>query len=720
MCNLLLLIIFEIASSSTEVLKYTLVSDTNTWVVSVNVPNGGPSFEVLPALMYGTWVNIPGSHWIWDGDNSDLITAVFTKIFYLYCQVNSITLIVSADDNLQTLFNNQDDSCSRNGLYASTLTCSIGSFAVQGLNNLTFIVTNSGLDAGLLYQLNIQFRYDPASYSGNCICEYINYYWDDANSDCELCHESCYNCTGPLKTNCISCLTGYYLSESSSCLSCNQDCVACNQSNICLNCIALNSSPNKDMGCSCNSGYYNSTPLSSISGCLLCYSDCETCNNSHTCKACKDPNSIPSSILGCECIENYYRDSNHKCTPCPSSCVNGCIDASHCKICKDSGCEVCIGKNLDYCTKCYEKYILAHGNCIYCTPNEYFNKIDNSCYPCNKTCLTCSNLYECTSCYSFSALDSNHACVCDLGYYGNADQCIRKLFSALYTINSKNVVTIIFTEPLQSYLTEQDIQIMINNTQQNYKIINITIDSYEIDIEFVENYGVNYTLYIKFVKTMTSSTNSLLYNQVLEINLYSPEDNSEINKINDAKAKATKGATIGLSFVFGNSFITFDPTSLFSFLNTAELFSIFFLFNLPIESALSAFFYSLKIEKLLPNALDAIFDKNLGKKLPENYSKFGMETNLILISSGVGLSILMLYIVLYGFLKLIKFFLPRLNKITDLLLKSFEYRVFLRFWIQSYQDILFNFIIEITYNDFGNWLLIVDFIVAIFLMVLYK
>lgn len=415
-------------------------------------------------------------------------------------------------------------------------------------------------------------------------------------------------------------------------------------------------------------------------------------------------------------ISSYYSNTS-ECDACQSNCTYGCRDANDCNLCTDKNCLVCTDYSQNSCTKCGCKYKLVNGNCIFNRPNEYYDNITRLCYQCYETCLTCNSLYECTSCYPFSTLYSNYTCICDLGYHWNTTQCSRNFFSAVCSANTNNIVKIIFKEPLENNLIKENIQVRINDSPQSYEIVYINFETYELDITFVNDVETNDKLYITFMSNITSNKNSLLNTKVLETFLYPTEGFAEANKIKKIKAFATEGVTVGLSTVFGSSFITFDPTSLFNFLNTAEILAIIFLFNLPVGSALPTFLCNLRVQKNLPNVFNYIFDANLGKHLPGLYSDFGMKTSLILINSGISLLILSIFITAYGLLKIINFCFPKLSRVFNTLIKYFEFHIFLRFWIQVYQEILLNWILELTYNDFSTWVLVMDFIITILLIV---
>jgi hypothetical protein len=128
------------------------------------------------------------------------------------------------------------------------------------------------------------------------------------------------------------------------------------------------------------------------------------------------------------------------------------------------------------------------------------------------------------------------------------DRCSRKLFSALYTINADKVITLIFTQPLQNDLTQDCIEVSINDILKNYKIKSSNPENYEIYIELPASPSPDQKGYT-FCKAYNIQYNALLYNKILEIIFYTPDEFFTSDKIQDTKQKATDGITIGLSVV---------------------------------------------------------------------------------------------------------------------------------------------------------------------------
>jgi hypothetical protein len=657
----------------------------------------------------------------WDSRSyPNLDSAIAT--FYFHC----------TDKNCITCFStnlNSCNGCSSNYLLINGICCSPDqqydsstgacySTACQDKNCLSCPGVNLG------FCVTCSEGYTPVN--GVCVFCGLNKYFNQTVGACysTICDDgNCISCPITTLSLCIICNEGYHVTNGLCCKPneyYNEAAKACH-STICDdgNCLSC---PNDNLGfCSACSGAYQA-----VNGICIYVEPNEyydkiadaiysTKCEDETCLSCSS-NDLKFCI---ECTGDYILMSGICCKP--NEYYNETANACYSITCKDQNCASCTGKNLDVCSNCNENFKAINGICVFCGPNQYFNETAGLCYFCDQSCSTCSGTPDkCTTCYPFSTLYPNHTCICNKGYYWNGSDCSNTLFSAVYTIDENNVVTLTFTDQLQHDLTEGDIEVTIDGTPQIYEIINFDVEVYQLYITFVSPPMANQVLYITFIKNLISKTGSLLHGKTLEITLFVTQDLAKANKIANAKNEATQGIAIGLSVVFGSSFITFDPTSLFNFLNTAEIFSIIYLFNLPIAKTLSTFLYSIRIQKHLPNALEALLDQSLGKKMPDNYGDYGIKTNLVLVNSGVNLTFLILHGILYAVLKIMKSCPTKINKISNKILKNFEFRVFLRFWTQLYQDMLLDCIIEVSHNDFSTWLLIVDFIATVFLMVWHK
>lgn len=121
-----------------------------------------------------------------------------------------------------------------------------------------------------------------------CLSCFPTYHYSDSTLSCAPCSLGCHTCSSA--STCVSCLPGFWLSESSTCVRCGWGCSACSASSLCVSCLP---------------GF---TPSLSVEGCVECPAGCESCSLS---------GSSASSALRCNsCIRHYSLTSDG------SSCTN--------------------------------------------------------------------------------------------------------------------------------------------------------------------------------------------------------------------------------------------------------------------------------------------------------------------------------------------------------------------------------------------------------------
>jgi len=144
----------------------------------------------------------------------------------------------------------------------------------------------------------------------------LGYYLNTSPSpdECHVCSALDSNCLDCNSTNCLICLTGYYVDASNLCQLCNLnlcDCLACSSALVCTQCL---------------NGYYlvndTCTSCASIAG-------CQSCSNSSVCTL---------------CASGFYNNGG-VCVVCSQGCV----------ICTDSSCAIC--DSMSY---------MANGSCLSC------------------------------------------------------------------------------------------------------------------------------------------------------------------------------------------------------------------------------------------------------------------------------------------------------------------------------------------------------------------
>lgn len=174
-----------------------------------------------------------------------------------------------------------------------------------------------------------------------------------SNNACIACDSSCLACyqnTTTQTVQCSSCIPGFFLTVSKTCLQCALGCTRCSSLDLCLELevgrvLMNNILVSCRIGCdrcdqvdptkclSCSTSYYliNST----VGICAKCSSNCLSCSSSSNCSAC-----TPSTVL------TSTSASVVECLPCATS---------NCLLCPS---------NINNCTKCRLGYNLIGLACV--------------------------------------------------------------------------------------------------------------------------------------------------------------------------------------------------------------------------------------------------------------------------------------------------------------------------------------------------------------------
>ncbi|CAD8152494.1 unnamed protein product [Paramecium octaurelia] len=299
------------------------------------------------------------------------------------------------------------------------------------------------------------------------LCNCPNGYYDDgSNQLCQQCHYTCLKCTG-LATNCelcsgisqrvldpilltCNCQQGYYDDGVEICKQCHYTCLSCNGagSNSCNSCLSVTTTYRVfyNKTCNCLSGYYDD---GSSSYCKKCQNECLTCQTySYQCLLCPSTRHLDGT--SCVCDLGYYDIGAQKCSQCDSNCLNCQTSSTNCISCDttkkrilntttktcvcqsgtveingicqncDTQCKTC-SNSTSYCTSCESIRLFVNNQCI-CIDGTYESSVDQQCYFCHKSCLTC--VYQATQCLTcsepdFRVIKPGNGCACFDGYFEN-------------------------------------------------------------------------------------------------------------------------------------------------------------------------------------------------------------------------------------------------------------------------------------------------------------
>ncbi|XP_062333907.1 proprotein convertase subtilisin/kexin type 5 [Osmerus eperlanus] len=296
---------------------------------------------------------------------------------------------------------------------------------------------------------------------GECVpiqeaCPEKTFYSDEG--ECEDCHASCSSCSGELKSQCVTCVKGRFLTAERTCVSrcpaghfsnrtsgvceaCSPGCASCVGAQRCTRCQAARKTPFylQDGLCvhQCLRGYpVGQVCHSCVPGCGSCEQNathCVSCDaplvlHQHQCvESCPPGHSLregacqhcPLSCLHCDtqgqctdCEEYHFLQEGH----CVADCPEGFFEDSERRACErcHPDCELCDGARSDDCDACADPAAtLLKGACLsHCPAHTYRNGRTGECEGCGLTCLTCSGpgLDACLSCKEGLKLDTQGHC----------------------------------------------------------------------------------------------------------------------------------------------------------------------------------------------------------------------------------------------------------------------------------------------------------------------
>jgi len=331
--------------------------------------------------------------------------------------------------------------------------------------------------------------------NGLCVCN-TGYYFSSANvcspcsANCAGCTNSAGNCNACVDTihmsaapacacptngyqngNTCQCNPGFYYSNPTTCLACNNNCATCdtnpNTCDTCIDSVHMSAAPLCQCptqstlttgACVCNPGYY----YSAATTCSQCSGQCVTCSQSSTnCGSCTDTTHMSSApgcncpaqatLVGnaCVCNAGYFYSANTVCSQCAGNCGTCVTTQANCLTCSDT-----THMTAAPACACPAFSTLTNGQCV-CNDGYYFSS-NSVCSPCAGQCQTCSALNTCTACTDSihtngiptctcptNSAFTNSQCVCSTGYfYSNPTTCTQCATNCASCVNSAlNCVT---------------------------------------------------------------------------------------------------------------------------------------------------------------------------------------------------------------------------------------------------------------------------------------
>ena len=439
-----------------------------------------------------------------------------------------------------------------------------------------------------------------------------------------------------------------------------------------------------------------------------------TCNG---CSICLDD----GNCIGLCKINEVYDEDKDLCYECKELCENECRYKDSCNLCADKVCKDCQGFEEGECVECESGFEVRNGKCEKCSDGRFFDSETRTCMECARLCRTCEGKDKCLSCES-NAEVLGTVCVCSLGYFSSDSVCVRNLFYAKIKLFQNNSAQVNFSEPLSQNLSQSSLQAFYNQQSCDFTIslVSSTRSTYLIICALPSSIPKSSSLLISFPSPLISTYNSLLATKNLSVSLFPTSISTTEVKITEAKSFATKGTTVGASVSLCLSIASFDVSSLFSFVNFAEIFSVISLYGLDLPEEILEFLRSVRVQKSLPNIFESFNIKNLKIKLDQRLVKYGYKSNSVFINSGPSMLIFFIIVVCFFIVKVLGRLLKSKVKKIEMVQEYFHYGVFLKFWLQTSLDFWITLVNALFHGFFKDWFFVFDYFSSVLILVWFK
>jgi hypothetical protein len=610
--------------------------------------------------------------------------------------------------------------------------------------------------------------YKPINNPNTCsICTGLCYECEEVNS--QVICLSCKANSSLVVNQCI-CNDGYYLSSPGVCSPCINSCKKCNDNTTCTQCNSGYTyliSPFPTCAINCQPNYYRS----SNNSCIKCANSCEVCENENICTSCISPYYLHTVDGNKNCVYScpwfFYGDISYprSCKACPSNCKS-CSSSTICTTCGDgyyknaSGicvkcpleCELCgVVSGVLRCTYCARNYYINSNRCSKICPSGSYPIESNRscascpsgmykkltvCTKCPELCKECSSDKICTYCIDNASLNSMNLCSCNENYEQKSGICQRK--QVIYSIEYSDLTRIIqieLSDVLTTPITKDDIIIKIDSTilgpDQFSLIMHSDSKGYTILLADYIVGAMRLSViiiadgYKDFQGNALEDTEKVLIlneeNDDSEDNI-SESDNEESKDHDSDDEICDDMVTIGsiiyaliCGIFIGIGLIFSEGIHILTSINFIHTISYTYLINLEWPTFISKILPSLIYYTKLPNILHILPKEE--QDLYENAIDFEYESAQFLRNNGAIITILGLLVLLNIIIYQIEVIFKSSKTISQLR-KIFNWRLLVKFYIETYQIISLTSLLQLYYYDFNSPNLILNFISACISMVI--
>jgi hypothetical protein len=349
-----------------------------------------------------------------------------------------------------------------------------------------------------------------------------------------------------------------------------------------------------------------------------------------------------------------------------------------------------------------------------CKEKQYFDEKLLKCNYCPDLCETCQSLDVCFNCSQNARLNHFELCECLQGFQGK-ENCLRIFFNASLKLTTEDIPVIVFSEKLNEMLTNDDLNVSIQNVSVGFRVYSDDMVQFRIVIDIKNDILVRDQLLITFNSEITSKNNSLLKTKSLTAQLFPYSISPSIPNVQLIKKSASTATVILNSISLGLSIINFDIRSFLDLRNAAEMFSVIVLFDQPLDDSLLAYLSQIHESSTLPSYLEAVIPDPKSVKLPEKLRNYGYKSNLLLLNCGMHFMTFSLLLAVYIPAKIVH--LIKENGLTRKIMNYLEFDAFFKLWTQGFLEVSICSLLGIMSTEFSSSMEIFDLTVCFVMLV---
>ena len=524
----------------------------------------------------------------------------------------------------------------------------------------------------------------PNSSILDSVCQCNNGFYLEVNT-CLPCYPTCSRCAGEGAYSCMECLEEIMIIESGACV-CPE--FTWTDGNQCTNCPVGCKSCSFETCWECGIGYYLEG-----STCAECSLFCEGCTGqgANQCTSCKKLQVFSGN--SCSCPRYFYMDSHGECGECISNCVE-CTGSVGCEACEtgyyyDTLSEVC-----EACDRSCSECVGYMDNCISCkNPNIVMVGEYGACDCASNQYITSENPLTCAECPEFCETCNSTKCIkCKVGFILVSSGCVQNVLNLDISL-SQGGLLFSFSEDLAKSLESTDFITACDSVLADHTLA--VINSSQFNISLLCNLTATTQISINITSEIVGKSNSVLQQKFYQISILS-STGSPITFYSVATILNTLALSIAMATSLSSIFTNTQPSMVWATFNTVQILSYLPLQNIQFPPDLENFLILIQSINILPNL--CLFMNLYNCNSPEIIVPFviyGYTCSYFV--TNIAQTVLAFVILILSLLCFWIFYKTTGGKAQEYFLKrikDFKYNALIRFWIESFIEIVIASVIS--------------------------